>query len=98
MKSFGSSLTSPSKMFQDNAAVIGMTKRNGTFARTKHVLIRKNFTREAVENGDTKWLFMRTDNLMPDMLTKCVPRSTMLKHMKAVGMMDAKEEEKIPIE
>jgi hypothetical protein len=94
MRSFGSSLIGASKMYQDNAAAIGMTRRNGTFARTKHVLIRKNFTREAVENGDTKWHFVRTANLMPDMLTKCVPRSTMLKHMKAVGMMDAEDEEK----
>jgi hypothetical protein len=91
-----SSLTSPCKMYQDNMAAIGMTRRNGTFARTKHIMIRKSFTRDAVENGDTKWHFVRTANLMPDMLTKCVPKSTMLRHMESAGMKDLPptEEEK----
>ena len=88
-----STMTSPCKLYQDNAAAIGMTRRNGTFARTKHVMIRKSFTRDAVENGDTKWHFKRTENLMPDMLTKCVPRSTLLRHMESAGMRDAPSEE-----
>ena len=83
-----STLAGPCKMYQDNAAAIGMTRRNGTFARTKRIMIRKSFTRDAVEHGDTKWHFKRTANLMPDMLTKCVPRSTMLRHMESAGMRD----------
>jgi hypothetical protein len=92
MMGFPSTL-SPCKMYQDNAAAIGMTRRNGTFARTKHIMIRKSFTRDAVENGDTKWHFKRTENLMPDMLTKCVPRSTMLRHMESAGMREVPIEE-----
>jgi hypothetical protein len=92
MMGFPSTL-SPCKMYQDNAAAIGMTRRNGTFARTKHIMIRKSFTRDAVENGDTKWHCKRTENLMPDMLTKCVPRSTMLRHMESAGMREVSTEE-----
>ena len=94
LKMFGLyNVTKPCRMYQDNFAAIGMTRRNGTFARTKHIMIRGNFVREAVERGDTKWYFKRTHNLAPDMLTKCLPRATILRHMAEMGMRDVEPEE-----
>jgi hypothetical protein len=85
--------TKPCMMYQGNAAAIGMTRRNGMFARTKHIMIRGNFMREAVERGDIKWYLERTHNLAPDVLTKCLPRATMLRHMAKMVMRDIQPEE-----
>jgi hypothetical protein len=83
----------PTKMYQDNEAAIGMTRRNGTFARTKHIMIRGSYVRESVERGDTKWCYKKSADLMPDMLTKCLPKAALLKHMKTAGMSDFEPED-----
>jgi hypothetical protein len=83
----------PCRMYQDNAAAIAMTRRNETSVCIKHSMFRSNFVREAVERGDTKWHFKRTHNLAPDMLTRCLPRATLLRPIAEMSMRDIKPEE-----
>jgi hypothetical protein len=94
LKTFGPyNVTKPCRMYQDNSAATGTTRRNLTFVRIKRIMSRSNLVREAVERGDIKWYFRRTHNLAPDMLTKCLLRATMLSHIAEMGMRDIQPEE-----
>ena len=56
-------------------------------------MIRGSYVRESVERGDTKWYYKKSADLMPDMLTKCLPKAALLRHMETAGMMKFEPDE-----
>jgi hypothetical protein len=86
LRSFGYSLTGPSKVYQDNLATIWLAKHDGSFARTKHIVVKKYYVRERLEAGDAILVHRSGADLAADMMTKVVPAATMIKHMQSVGM------------
>jgi hypothetical protein len=81
----------PLKIFQDNTSTIWMTSNEGNFARNKHMLVRKNYVKEAVLDGVVKILYQPTECMTADMLTKPLPKALLYRHYNGVGMA------KIPI-
>ena len=74
------------KMYQDNNSAIWWSKEDMTFARTKHMMIKRNFVKEAVEDGELIVLACDTKDMPADALTKPLQPGTMKKHMEKMGM------------
>ena len=70
----GAPQTSPMKIHEDNeaAAAIASSDAETTIKRTKAVDVRYHYTREKVERGDVKVVPCRTDDMLADILTKCL--------------------------
>jgi hypothetical protein len=60
----------PVKMYQDNTSAIWMTYNEGSFARTAHLLIRRNYVKEAVTEGNVIVEHIATEMNTADMGTK----------------------------
>ena len=74
-------------MYQDNTAAIWGTQTDLTFARNKHVLVRRNYIREAVLAELIIVIHMESEDLVAaDMGKKILAAIRMKKHMLAVGM------------
>ena len=49
LEAFGHKMLTPTKLYMDNESAILMAEKDGSFARNKHVMIRRNYTREGSE-------------------------------------------------
>jgi hypothetical protein len=76
----------PIRLYQDNTAAIWNTQTGLSFARNKHVLVRRNFIREAVLEELIAVIHMASEDLPADMGTKILSALRMKKHMQTVGM------------
>jgi len=70
----GAPQTEPMRVHEDNeaAAAIANSDAETTIKRTKAVDIRYHYTREKVERGEIKVVPCRTDDMLADILTKCL--------------------------
>ena len=57
-----------------------------TFAKTKHMIIKKNFVKEAVEAGVMVVMSCDTKDMPADMLTKPMQSITAARHMAMMGI------------
>ena len=64
-----------------------MAEKNGSFARSKHVMIRRNYTREGIQEHIVKPVHKATSKMVADMCTKIKPTSKLLVDMAASGMV-----------
>jgi hypothetical protein len=61
----------PALIYQDNMSAMAMIKRGrGTSALSKHINHRYFWVRDFVEDGQLHIQYLRTDNMICDMLTK----------------------------
>jgi len=70
LQNFGAIFEGPTKLYHDNESAIWLTQRDGSFARNKHILVRGNFTREKVDEGIVRPVYLETANMVADMGTK----------------------------
>ena len=77
----------PISILQDNTSTILIGTNGGNFARTKHLLVKRNKAREGVETGVSIISYCPTENMRADVGTKPLSRRVILSHMKALGFM-----------
>ena len=66
----------PITIFNDNLSAISLAKHQGFNSRAKHIDIRHHFVRELVENGSIKMEHLGTDEMIADILTKGLGKSS----------------------
>ena len=74
-------------IYEDNTSAIWLTANQGNFARTKHLLVRRNFVKEQIEAGNILVRYKSTNDMVADLGTKPLPAAKMIKHMKDLGMV-----------
>jgi hypothetical protein len=72
----GRTTKGPTTIYCDNQSAIAISKNPQHHQRTKHFDIKWHWIREQVENGNLKVEYLRTDEMVADILTK--PLSTKL--------------------
>jgi hypothetical protein len=60
-------------IYSDNTACIALTKDPVAHARTKHIEVRYHYIRQLVAYGKTTLLYLRTEDMLADILTKPLP-------------------------
>jgi hypothetical protein len=55
-------------------------------ARTKHIDIQYHFVREKVESGDVQLMYMSTEDMIADALTKPLPRPKFTRLVEKMGL------------
>lgn len=83
----------PTEVLQDNTSAIWLSANEGSFTRTAHLLIRRNFVKEAILEGEIKVMHLPTASMYPDLLTK--PNHSedeIRRHMLAMGMTTLKDD------
>ena len=72
---------------QDNTSAIWLAEHGGSFARTKHLLIKKNKAKEGILNGTSYIRFTPGEHMCADMGTKPLGLRPILLHMQKAGYM-----------
>jgi hypothetical protein len=73
LSNFVSELTDDKKVpviFNDNQLALMLSKNRRFSKRTKHVELKYNFIREAIEKNKVKLDYMQSEELMADLLTR----------------------------
>ena len=87
LKHLGHEMKTPTRLFMDNESAILLADKDGSFARNKHVMIRRNYTREGIQEHIVKPVHKATGKMVADMCTKIKPTSKLLVDMAASGMV-----------
>ena len=76
-------------IFEDSQSAIQMPKNPKFLGRAKHIGIKFHFIRELDGDGTVKLQYCPTEEMIADMLTKCLSpdRFTKLRHMAEVFSM-----------
>jgi hypothetical protein len=77
----------PVTILQDNTSSILIGTNGGNFARTKHLLVKRNKAREGVESGISVIQYCPTENMRADVGTKPLSRRFIFSHLRALGFM-----------
>ena len=67
-------VSKPVIIYEDNKGAIAMSQNAGHYAKTKHVDIKHHFIREKVFNNDIDVIYLQTNDMLADTLTKGLPR------------------------
>jgi hypothetical protein len=86
LKEFYIPTNGPIHTFQDNKSTIIIAVQGGNFKRTKHFLVREEFVRERIENGDIQLKYLKTTEMPADMLTKPLPKMALKHHMQTLSV------------
>lgn len=86
LSSFGYHISNPVKIYQDNLSTILLSQSDGSFARTKHITVRKYYIREKLAAKDISIIHLSGSRLCADMFTKPLSGDLMRAHMKRVGL------------
>ena len=78
----------PMKVKSDSDSGMTAAKKDGVFARNKHILIWKNYAREGLEEKLITLEFTPTAKMAADFLTKIKGRKGMDEDTTRVGMID----------
>ena len=79
--------TTPIKIKQDNTSTIYLAENGPNFARTKHLLIKRNYAKEGILDGITELAKTSSESMCADMGTKPLSHRMLCKLMKMVGLM-----------
>ena len=81
----------PCSLMQDNTSTMSLNEKDGNFARNAHILIRRNYVKEAVIEGEVKTDYVPTTKMYTDLLTK-PPESKdrLIADIKAMGLVKLK--------
>ena len=77
-------------IWADNQKIIKLTKNPKFHRRTKHISIQYHFTRECVENGEIKLVYVLTEKMIADELIKKLPKIKFNQFVNLLGLQ-AKE-------
>ena len=84
---FGIVMSEPITVKQDNTSAIWLSENGANFARTKHLLIKRNYAREAIMDAIIKCVYCSTTSMHADLGTKILSLRMILKYMDGIGMM-----------
>ena len=88
-------------IYEDNQSCIALAKNPVHHARTKHIDVQYHFSREKVESKDIEVVYVPTEDMVADALTKALPRPRFTKLVSKmrvsatphVGFLPNEEEE-----
>jgi hypothetical protein len=83
----GHKLEGPVRIYHDNNSAIWLSRNEGSFARTKHIVVKRGFVRELTEEGKILPIAMRGDRMPADMGTKPLGPKVIRMHMESIGMV-----------
>jgi hypothetical protein len=86
LREFGYKMEGPTPVYQDNLSTIWLARHDGSFARTKHVVVRKYYVRERLEANEAVLIHRPGNQLAADMLTKVLDSKSVIRYMKSVGL------------
>ncbi|KAK2994930.1 hypothetical protein RJ640_004484 [Escallonia rubra] len=75
------------KLFCDNKSAIAMAKNPVYHSQTRHIAIKHHFIREAIDDGEIKLEFCRSEEQVAGIFTKVLPREKFQKFREALGVM-----------
>jgi len=75
----------PIHIYCDNQSAIELSKNAVLHKRSKHIDTSFHFTRELVDKKEIKVIYLRTDQMLSDILTKPLPK---IKHQRCVMMLN----------
>ena len=78
--------TKPQIIFADNQGAIKLSKNPQHHNRTKHIDVKYHFIRESTRSGLIQLVYIPTNEMVADILTKALLRERHEKHMKGMGM------------
>jgi hypothetical protein len=83
--------TQPTDVLQDNEASIVMNEQgSGSFKRAKHIMARKAFVTDFINDGTIKLVKIDTKDMMVDMLTKVHSREPLQRNLEAAHLTGSK--------
>ena len=74
---------------QDNTSAIWLAEHGASFARTKHLLVKKNKAKEGILNGTIDVRYTPTEFMVADLGTKPLSLRLLLMHLKNAGIVVA---------
>jgi hypothetical protein len=83
---FGYSFKGPSPLFTDSQSALAVSKNPEHFGRMKHLDNRFFWLREQVSAGILNPIFIPTESMPADMLTKALPRLKVEKFRRMMGV------------
>lgn len=76
----------PTIIWTDSQASLDLMKNPVYHARTKHIRIQYHFVRELVEEEQVSFLYLSTNSMAADALTKSVPRAQLEMCYSGMGL------------
>ena len=83
----------PTTILEDNQSAIALGKNPVHHSRTKHIDIRYHFIRELIEKKEIDVVYMPTEKMVADALTKGLPKPRFEEHRQAMGVRESRQEE-----
>lgn len=74
--------TNPITVFQDNLSTIRIATAGPSFKRSRHLLVKEGYVRQYVESNDVILEYLRSTDMVADMMTKVLPRAQLNHQMK----------------
>jgi hypothetical protein len=82
----------PIDVYQDNRSTITLATGPGTFKRSKHALVRHAYVRELVKNGQINIVWVKSEDMIADILTKIMVGDKYQQCRKSIGMVPAEND------
>ena len=79
-------IVGPVRICQDNTSAIWLTENGPSFARTKHLLIKRNYSKEGILTNTTTIVFTPGESMQADMGTKPLTSRLLKKLMRDSGL------------
>lgn len=77
------------KIMCDNQAAISLLKNPISSQRSKHIDVIHHFARERVLRGETTFVYIQTDKMIADCMTKAVPEDKFKFCRNGMGVLGA---------
>ena len=87
LSEIGAEVPRPFPILADNQSAIALTKDNAFHSRTKHIDIPYHYVREAVDKGDLRLDYVKTDSNLADVFTKPLGRAKCETFSRMLGLV-----------
>ncbi len=87
LEEMGYMVPKPTKLFMDNQSAISVAKNPEHHGRMKHLDLCFYWLRDKVEQGFIEPVYLQTDQMPADLLTKALPRVKVMFLQKLMGLM-----------
>jgi histidinol phosphatase-like PHP family hydrolase len=74
------------KIYGDNQSALKLIKHPIASLRSKHIDVIYHFARERAARGEVKFEYVKTDDMVADIMTKPLPEGKIEKFRKAMGI------------
>jgi len=89
LRELGMRASSPTTLCSDSQGSIALSRNPEHHARSKHIDIRHHFIREQVAVGSINLVYVPTEDMAADVLTKPLGRNTHLRMVRLLGLTSA---------